>query len=392
MRTLDSLDLPNKRALIRVDFNVPISAEGTILDDGRIRATIPTIEQILQRGGACVLMTHLGRPPGAWVERLRTAPLAESLAKLLPETRVHSCEEVVGERARALAAGLGAGEILLLENLRFHPGETRDDAEFAAQLASLGELYINEAFSASHRKHASVHALANSFEPERRALGPLFQAELEALGHIVDRPERPFVAIFGGAKLSDKFPALEALLGRVDRVLIGGAMSYTLLAAQGQKVGDSKLEPAQIDRARALLASAGDKLWLPSDHAVVQGSGPTRDRGVARGSIPDGAAALDIGPETIARYQQAIETAKTIVWNGPMGKIEDKPFAEGSRAIAEFVAAAEALTIVGGGETGELLRRYKLQDRMTHVSTGGGAFLDYIAYGTLPGLEVMREH
>lgn len=391
MRSIDSLNLRNKRVLIRVDFNVPLSDEGTVIDDGRIQAALPTIEHALEHDGACVLMSHLGRPRGRREDKLRLAPVAERLAELLPRVKVSSSDEVVGERAQAMARELGSGEILLLENLRFHPGETSNDPEFAAQLASLGELYVNDAFAVCHRKHASVYALAERFSPDQRAGGLLVEREVAALSRIVDSPERPFIAIFGGAKVSDKLEAVDALLGRVDRILIGGAMSYTFLRARGQKVGNSLVEDAQIDAAREMLERGGEKILLPSDHAVVKGAGPGRDRGVATGSIPDGMVALDIGPETVARYQAEIESASTIVWNGPMGKIEDKPFAEGTRAIAEFVAYADATTIVGGGETGEVVRRFKLQSRMTHLSTGGGAFLDYIAHGSLPALEVLRE-
>lgn len=390
MRRLQSLAFENKRALIRVDFNVPLSDDRSIIDDSRIRAALPTIEHVCDQGGACVLMSHLGRPSGEPDEALRLAPVVERLVDLLPDRRVKGCEEVVGGRVVRMTGELNPGQILLIENLRFNPGEEDDDQSFAEQLARLGDVYVNDAFAACHREHASVHAVPRLFAADARGTGLLVEREIQALDQVLEDPARPLVALFGGAKVSDKLDTVRALLSHADRVLIGGAMSYTFMKAAGRGVGDSRVEDDHLEVARQILDEAGERLWLPVDHVVRHPEQGENERFFARDDIQDGMIGLDIGPGTAFRYQQEIRRAKTIVWNGPMGKIEEEAFLEGTRLIAREIADADVTSIVGGGETGEVVRRLGLEDRMTFVSTGGGAFLEYMAHGTLPALEVLR--
>jgi phosphoglycerate kinase len=393
MRTLESLDVGNQRALIRADLNVPLADDLTIQDDTRIRAALPTLEHVLQRGGRCVLMAHLGRPGGQRVPRLRLAPVAVRLAELLPDHDVRSCEDIIGERARQMAATLPTGSVLVLENVRFHPGEQEGDERFARELSTLGEIFINDAFGACHRRHASVYGVARQFARHQRAAGLLVEREVRALARVVEDPATPVVALFGGAKVSDKLDAVRALLDRVDRILIGGAMTYTFMRAQGHETGNSKVEAEQVEVARAILLRAGDRLWLPSDHVVARSLGPDTGGNLARDGIADGWQALDIGPETIGRYRNEIARAATLIWNGPMGRVERDAYLEGTRRIAEAIAESVvergATAVAGGGETGAVVRRLGLHDRLTHISTGGGAFLEYIARGTLPALEVL---
>ena len=388
MHTVKDLDLRDARALVRVDFNVPLGEGGSVLDDARIRASLPTLRHLLDQDATCVLMTHLGRPGGRPVEELKLAPVAERLAQLLPEGKVLRCKEVAGPRAKKMADSLTRGQILVLENLRFHPGEKQDEVELAEELARLGEVYINDAFAVCHRRHASVHALAREFPPHERGIGLLVERELDALAAVVDSPRRPFLAVFGGAKVADKIPAVNALLGRVDRIVIGGAMAYTFLQARGREVGASRVEREQLDATREILDKAGDKILLPSDHVMARGdeSGQTR----IAGELSEDWIGLDIGPDTASQYSHEVLSAATVVWNGPLGKIEDEKFLAGTRQVAQAMASSSATTIVGGGETGEVARRLGLHDRLTHLSTGGGAFLDYIAHGTLPALEALR--
>jgi phosphoglycerate kinase len=393
MQTLDSLDVRAQRVLIRADFNVPLSAERVILDDTRLRATLPTLHHVLEQGGSCVLMAHLGRPGGKAEKHLRLDPVGARLAELLPDREIRRCDEVVGEAAAQMAATLPAGAVLLLQNLRFHPGEQAGDEAFARALAALGDIYVNDAFAACHRRHASVDAVARQFPPARRAAGRLIEREVAALARVVEDPTRPLVAIFGGAKVADKVASLRALAERADRILIGGAMSYTFMKAQGQPTGDAPVDEDLVAAAVDILALAGDRLWLPTDHVVARRSGPAAGRNLARDGIADGWTGRDIGPETIDRYRSEIARAATLIWNGPLGMIEDKDYLEGTRRIAEAIAETaeerEATAVVGGGETGEVVRRLGIADRLTHVSTGGGAFLEYVARGTLPGLEVL---
>jgi phosphoglycerate kinase len=379
-KTLAELkDLRGKRALIRVDFNVPLDSAGNVTNDRRIRAAIPTIRYVLDAGASAIVMSHLGRPKG---DPKKDAPfrmdrVAQRLGELLgkPVTKVN---EVVGTDAEKASANLKPGEVLVLENLRFHPGEQAGDPAFASQLAKMGDIYINDAFGTCHRSDASMVAVPAAMKGKPRVVGKLVAKELEILDRLLSSPDRPFVAILGGAKVSDKIGFIKSLLARVDRVLIGGAMTYTFLKAQEREIGKSKSESDKLDVARELLTLAGDKILLPVDHLVVEKLEEPQKARVVLGNIPPDWIGVDTGPDTIARYKVEIAQAGTVVWNGPMGKFEDEPYSKGTRAIAEALAGSRAVTVVGGGETAEAVEAFGLADRMTHVSTGGGAFLEYV--------------
>jgi phosphoglycerate kinase len=375
----DLTDLRGKRVLIRVDFNVPQDAAGHITNDRRIRAAVPTIRQVLDAGASAIVMSHLGRPKGDPKKDavFKMDRVAERLRELLGRP-VTKADEVVGPKVEAAVRALKPGEVLVLENLRFHPGEQAGDPAFAGQLARLADVYVNDAFGTCHRGDASMVAVPKAMAGKPRVVGLLVAKELDVLDRLLSAPPRPLVGILGGAKVSDKIGFIKSLLGRVDRVLIGGAMSYTFLKAQGRGVGGSKVEADKLDVARELLALGGGKIVLPADHVVVQRLDAPEGARVVQGDIPDGWIGVDIGPETVARYRDEIARAGTVVWNGPMGKFEDEPYSKGTRAIAEALAASKAVTVVGGGETAEAVEEFGLADKMTHVSTGGGAFLEYV--------------
>ena len=387
MRNIKSIDIENKRLLIRVDFNVPLE-NGSISDDSRIRTALPTIRYALERNCRCVLMTHLGRPGGEMVPELKLDSVAKRLSELI-NTDIKKCDEVVGDKAKSMADRLKGREIMLLENLRFDPGEKKCDEDFAAELADMGEVYINDAFAACHRKHASMYAVPKHFSADSRGIGFLIQKEIDALNAVRNSPKHPFVAIFGGIKVSDKIETIHALIKHVDRLLIGGAMSYAFMKAKGHDIGVSKVEEGALDLAGKIIREAGDKLMLPVDHVVSDDSGQIRE--VVDEEIEGNRKGMDIGPKTISLYQNKIEEANTILWNGPMGKYENKLFAEGTSKIAEFLANTNAVTLVGGGETGGYVHSRHMEDKITHVSTGGGAFLYFMAHGTLPALDVLRD-
>jgi phosphoglycerate kinase len=379
-KTLQDLpDLRGKRVLIRVDFNVPQDAAGNITNDRRIRAAVPTIRQVLDAGAAAIVMSHLGRPKG---DPTKDAPfkmdrVAQRLGELLGRP-VAKANEVVGPRVLARAQALQPGEVLVLENLRFHPGEQAGERTFAEQLGGLADVYVNDAFGTCHRGDASMVAVPAAMKGKLRVVGLLVAKELDILDRLLSAPPRPLVGILGGAKVSDKIGFIKALLGRVDRVLIGGAMTYTFMKAQGRGVGGSKVESDKLDVARELLALGQGKIVLPADHVVVERLDAPQGARVVKGDIPDGWIGVDIGPETIAQYRAEIDRAGTVVWNGPLGKYEDEPYSRGTRAVAEALAASRAVTIVGGGETAEAVETFGLAEKMTHVSTGGGAFLEYV--------------
>jgi phosphoglycerate kinase len=379
-KTLADLpDLKGKRVLVRVDFNVPLDAAGNITNDRRIRAALTTIRTLLDRGAAVIVMSHLGRPKG---DPKKDAPFtmdraAKRLGELLGRP-VQKVNELVGPTATAAAQALKPGEVLVLENLRFHPGEQAGDASFAQQLAALGDVYVNDAFGTCHRKDASMVAVPAAMKGKPRVVGTLVAKELEILDRLLSAPPRPFVGILGGAKVSDKIGFIKALLSRVDRVLIGGAMTYTLMKAKGQNVGGSRLEADKLDVARELLELAKGKIALPVDHLVVDKIDAPQTARVVEGDIPDGAIGVDIGPKTIAAYCPEVAKGATVVWNGPLGKFEDEPYSKGTKAVAEAMAASKGITIVGGGETAEAVEEFGLAEKMTHVSTGGGAFLEYV--------------
>jgi phosphoglycerate kinase len=392
-KTLADLpDLRGKRVLIRVDFNVPLDPAGNITNDRRIQAALPTIRHILDAGGSAIVMSHLGRPKG---DPKKDAPLkmdrvAERLRQFLgrPVTKV---DDVVGPRVEAAAGALKPGEVLVLENLRFHPGEQAGDSAFASQLARLADCYINDAFGTCHRPDASMAAVPAAMKGEPRVVGQLVAKELQVLDLLLSAPRRPFLSILGGAKVSDKIGFIKSLLGRVDRVLIGGAMTYTFLKAQGQSIGGSKAEADKLDVARELLRLGGDKIVLPVDHLEVQKLEAPETARVVEGAIADSWIGADIGPRTIGLYCKEIARAKTVIWNGPLGKYEDKPYSRGTRAVAEALAASGAVTVVGGGETAEAVEAFGLADKMTHVSTGGGAFLEYVEGTPFPALEQIED-
>ncbi|HEV3082972.1 MAG TPA: phosphoglycerate kinase [Gemmataceae bacterium] len=389
-KTLEDLPvLHGKRVLVRVDFNVPLDAAGNITNDRRIRAALPTLKQILDAGGSVIVMTHLGRPKG---DPKKDAPfkldrVAERLSELLGRP-TQKMDEVVGPRVEAAAKA--PGKVLLLENLRFQPGEQAGDTTFAAQLACLADVYVNDAFGTCHRADASMVAVPAAMQGKPRVVGKLVAKELQVLDQLLSSPGRPFVAILGGAKVSDKIGFIKSLLKRVDRILVGGAMTYTFMKAQGKGIGNSRAEADKLAVAAELLKLGQDKILLPVDHRVVERL-DTADTRVVEGAIPDGWIGVDIGPQTIERYRKEIGTAKTVVWNGPLGKYEDKPFSQGTRNIAEALAAAQAVTVVGGGETAEAVEAFNLAEKMTHVSTGGGAFLEYMEGTPLPALAQIDE-
>lgn len=392
MRTLRDLgELSGKRVLVRVDFNVPLDGAGGIADDTRVRETVPTLQELRRRGARLVLVSHLGRPKDREPE-LSLAPVARCLSKLLG-ARVRMAPAVVGEEVRELADGLADGEVLLLENVRYEPGETENDPELSAALAGLAEVYVDDAFGAAHRAHASTVGAAELMHD--RAAGLLLEREVTTLSELIEAPARPLVAIIGGAKVSDKIKVIERFLDIADTILIGGAMAFPFLRAQGHAVGNSLCADTDVEHARRLLelaAHAHGRLVLPCDLVVADHFGadaePERIDGV---DVPDGLMGLDVGTRTVAAYAAAVATAGTVFWNGPMGAFELAPFASGTRAVAEALADAPGVTVVGGGDSAAAVHRFGLAARMTHVSTGGGAALELIEGRTLPGVAVLAE-
>lgn len=372
-------ELKGKKVLIRVDFNVPLDAAGNITNDRRIRAVVPTIRHVLDKGAAAIVMSHLGRPKG---DPKKDAPFrmdraAARLGEILGKP-VQKVDQVVGPEVEKAAASLQPGHVLVLENLRFHPGEQKGDKEFATQLGRLGDVYVNDAFGTCHREDASMLAVPASMKGKPRVVGFLVAKELEILDNLLSKPARPFIGILGGAKVSDKIGFIKSLLARVDRLLIGGAMTYTFMKAQGKAIGNSRCEADKLDVARDLLKQGGAKIVLPVDHLIADRPEAGAQTRVVEGDIPDGWLGMDIGPRTIEAYRAEIQKTGTAVWNGPMGKFEDEPFSKGTRAVAEALAQAKGVTVVGGGETAEAVEEFGLDQRMRHVSTGGGAFLEYL--------------
>lgn len=389
MNTLSDLSLSGRRVLVRVDFNVPMD-DGRVADDTRIRAALPTIRAILDAGGTPVLMSHLGRPKNGPDPQFSLRPVAAHLDGLL-DAPVVFCDETVGAGAEACVAGASEGSVVLLENTRFLPGETTNDAETARQLAALADVYVSDAFGSVHRAHASTEGVAH--EIRETAAGVLLEREVAFLTKALDDPKRPFVAILGGAKVSDKIGVIEALAPKVDQLLIGGAMAYTFLAGLGHKTGDSLVEDDRTDDAFRLYEKYRDTILLPQDHVVGDRFAADAETRVVEGEIPDGFMGLDIGPKTREQYAHTIDDAATVIWNGPMGVFEMEPFAEGTfavaRALAEATAENDALTVVGGGDSVAAINDAGLADAVTHVSTGGGAMLEFMEGKTLPGLAAL---
>lgn len=398
--SIRDLDLSDQRVLIRVDFNVPLSKDGQILDDTRIRETVPTIEYALRRKARVILCSHLGRPKGKVVAAMSLRPCVDRLRELLdhvigPEENVAFAPDCVGEVATELVMQLGQGQTLLLENLRFHAEEEANDAGFAKQLAAYADVYVNDAFGSAHRAHASTEGITHFVA--QSAAGLLMQSELEHLGKALKDPNKPFVAIIGGAKVSDKIQVIESLMDKADAILIGGGMAYTFLRAQGQATGKSLVEEDKIDVARAALEQAkakGVRFLLPVDHVLADRFDAKAKTTVfaGDGAFPEELMGLDIGPETERLFAGAIADASTVLWNGPMGVFEFPAFAHGTNAIARAVASNEdATTIVGGGDSVSAIHKSGFAEKITHISTGGGASLEFLEGKKLPGVEALSE-
>lgn len=390
MRTLRDLgDLSDKRVLVRVDFNVPLDGSGGVADDTRVRGTLPTLRELRQRGARLVLVSHLGRPKDREPE-LSLAPVARRLSELL-DAPVRMAPAVVGDEVTKMAEELGRGEILMLENVRYEPGETKNDPKLAAALAALADVYVDDAFGAAHRAHASTVGAAELM-PERAA-GLLLEREVRTLSELIEAPARPLVAILGGAKVSDKIKVIERFLEVADTILIGGAMAFPFFRAQGHAVGDSLCADEDVEHARRLLEleqGAHGSLILPVDLVLADHFGADASPEPLSGvDVPDGRMGLDVGPRTVAEYTGQVAAAGTIFWNGPMGAFELEPFAAGTRAVAEALATAPGVTVVGGGDSAAAVEKFGLAGRMTHVSTGGGAALELIEGRNLPGVDVL---
>jgi len=389
-KTVADVNVKSKRVLMRVDFNVPLDGS-RITDDRRIVQALPTIKCVVEHGGRLVLMSHLGRPKGGPEAKYSLKPCVARLSELLGQS-VKFAEDCIGLAAEQAVNSLQDGQVLLLENLRFHKEEEKNDANFAKQLAKYGDVYVNDAFGTAHREHASTFGCPQALAGKPRVIGFLIQKELKFLGDAVSNPQRPFVAILGGAKVSDKISVIESLLGKCDTLLIGGAMAYTFFLAQGKQVGKSLVEPDKVELARTLIAKAGGKLKLPVDTVVAESIDAAVGK-VVEGNIPAELAGFDIGPKTRAACQAEIARARTIVWNGPMGVFEKPAFAQGTRTVAQAVADATAgngaVSVIGGGDSAAAIEQMGLADKVSHVSTGGGASLEFLENGHFSTLDIL---
>ncbi len=393
--TISQLELSNQKVLIRCDFNVPLDDSGKITDDRRITASLPTIQKVLSDGGSAILCSHLGRPKGQVKESMRLAPVAERLQELL-NVKVIMAPDCVGPQVAELKARLKPGEVLLLENLRFHKEETANDPAFAKELAAGADLYINDAFGTAHRAHASTEGVTKYFK--QAAAGFLIEKELKYLGQAVEHPTRPMLAILGGAKISGKIDVIKNLFNKVDTLIVGGGMAYTFYKAQGLEIGDSLLEEDKIELALDILKEAKEKkinFLLPKDVVVADAfANNAKTDIVPVTAMPKGYMGLDIGPETIQTFSQEIKTAKTIIWNGPVGVFEMPNFAKGTRAVAEAIAAATAsgaVSVIGGGDSAAAISQFGMDEQFTHISTGGGASLEFLEGKTLPGIAALTD-
>ena len=390
-KTIRDIDLTGKKVLVRCDFNVPMDENQNITDNRRIVAAIPTIKYLLENNCAIILCSHLGRPKGEFKPEFSLKPVAKELSRLL-DIDVKMAKDVIGEDAKQLASNLQQGEIMLLENVRFHREETDNDPEFAKKLASFGEIFVNDAFGTAHRAHASTEGVAHYLPA---VSGFLIEKELKFLGEALQNPERPFVSILGGSKVSDKIGVIDSLLEKVNVLLIGGGMAYTFYKALGYKIGNSICEDDKLDLAKELMKKAeekGVKMLLPIDNKLgKEFSANTETMYADRESIPDGWEGLDIGPKTIELYAEELRKAKTVIWNGTVGVAEFAAFAEGTNKLAQVLAELDATTIIGGGDTAAAIQKAGVADKMTHVSTGGGASLEFIEGKKLPGIECLLD-
>lgn len=391
-KTIKDIDVKGKRVVVRCDFNVPMQ-DGAITDDNRIVAALPTIKYLVENGAKIVLMSHMGRPKGEPKMEFTLAPVAKRLEELLGQpVKFISCPEVVNDEVKEAAAALADGEVMLLENVRFRKEETDNEAGFAKELASLGEIFVQDAFGTAHRAHASTTGIADYLPA---VSGFLIEKEVKFLGSAVENPERPFVAIMGGAKVGDKIPVIENLLQKVDTLIIGGGMAYTFFKSMGLEIGKSILDVDNIELAGKLLEKAeamGVKMLIPVDTVCAADFDNDAETLICdRDAIPADMEGLDIGPKTVELYKEALKDAKTIVWNGPMGVFEMPNFAKGTKAIAEILAESDAITIIGGGDSAAAAEQFGLADKMTHISTGGGASLEFLEGKVLPGIAVIKD-
>ena len=386
--TLKDFDFKGKRVLVRVDFNVPIDESGNITDDTRIKAALPTIQYLLDKGAKVILMSHLGRPDGKVVDTLKMDDVASHLSDLL-DKYVQKTDDCIGNDVKETINMMNEGDVIVLENLRFHEEEEKNDEEFAKKLAELGDIYVSDAFGTVHRAHASTVGVAK-FLPS--AAGFLIEKELEVMGNALENPDHPFIAILGGAKVSDKIGVIKNLIPKVDRLLIGGAMMFTFLKAQGYNIGKSKVEDDKLEIANEIMKEAEDKLMIPTDVVVADEIDiNAKSKVIGANRISDERIGLDIGPQTIEAYAAEIKKAKTIIWNGPMGVFEIKQFAAGTEAVAKAIAESGATSIVGGGDSAAAIEQLGLKDKITHVSTGGGASLEFLEGKELPGIKALEE-
>lgn len=394
-KTIEDIAVKGKRVLVRVDFNVPQDETGRITDDRRIRAALPTIQYLINQGAKTILVSHLGRPKGKPEdkEKFTLKPVAERLGELLGKP-VPLAPDCVGPEVEQMVQAMQDGDVLLLENVRFHPEEEKNDPEFAKQLASLAEVYVNDAFGTAHRAHASTEGVTRYLPG---VAGYLMQKEIEYLGGALANPKRPFIAVLGGAKVKDKIPVIENLVSKVDKLIIGGGMAYTFLKAQGKEIGRSLLDADSLDFCREMLAKAGDKILLPVDVVVAdgnpfeKGADAVQTQVVSVDAIPADWQGVDIGPETQKLFAEAVKGAGTVVWNGPMGIFEFDKFAVGTRAMAQALADSGAVTIVGGGDSAAAVEQLGFADKMTHISTGGGASLEFLEGKVLPGVAALQD-
>jgi len=390
-KTIEDIDVKGKRVIVRVDFNVPLDENRKITDDKRIVGALPTIKYLVDKGAKTILVSHLGRPKDGFEEKYSMKPAAERLGELLGK-EVILAKDVIGEDAKAKAAALKDGEVLMLENVRFHKEETKNDPAFAKELASMAEIYVNDAFGTAHRAHASTAGLADYLPA---VCGYLIQKEIEIMGKALSNPERPFVAILGGAKVSDKIAVIENLIDKVDTLIIGGGMAYTFFKAKGYNIGTSICEDDKVELAKSLMEKAeskGVKLMLPVDNMVgLEFKNDTEFKVVDSNSIPDGWMGMDIGPKTVEAYAAEIKKAKTVVWNGPMGVFEFSNFENGTKEVARAVAESGSTSIIGGGDSAAAIEQLGFADKITHISTGGGASLEFLEGKVLPGIDVLLD-